>query len=673
VQALRCSFLWMCAVGLVACASQSSESDLPGDPGFGGIQVFPPSTGGGFAGGFTGGLGAQDGAAPVRLGELRTAAKSPPPISGGTLAVDKAGTVAVVADSDRDVVYIVDVTEGGVRKVKLASGSEPGRVALDGNKTAHVALRGTGKLAHIDLTEATATETAVCSHPRGVVIAAAQGRVIVSCLDGQLVQLDLTTHEEVARTTDLPSDLRDVIVGESGVEAVTRFRSAELVRLDANQKVKASTQPRKGQRFNDRPLPPMLVGDGGVVTVPPQPTTLTLSPALAWRALRAANGNVWMMHQQSQDEQVVISAGGGYGSGGCATITGGKVTELDPDGKTVRAMGVPLLGLSVDAALSANGKWLAIAAPGAYLRSSGTLQVFATTSMQTGENPGDCQVPTHSGGDENQTTAVAFDDNNVLYAYSREPAELQIFVEPQVDTSNTSTVGRFPVGLFGGSNGQRLTRKASIALDLSSMRDTGHDLFHADVGQGIACASCHGEALDDAHVWNFEMIGPRRTQNMRGGLLGTAPFHWDGDMMSINHLVDEVMTRRMGGFQVMKPFADALGGWIDRQPALTVPAGDAAAVARGKTLFAAAGTQCSTCHSGKNFTNNESKDVGTGGTFQVPGLLGLSLRAPYMHNGCAATLEGRFVASCGGGDKHGVTSNLSASQIGDLVAYLKTL
>jgi cytochrome c peroxidase len=216
-------------------------------------------------------------------------------------------------------------------------------------------------------------------------------------------------------------------------------------------------------------------------------------------------------------------------------------------------------------------------------------------------------------------------------------------------------------------------RKASISLNLGSARDTGHDLFHADVGQGLACASCHGEALDDGRVWSFEKIGPRRTQNMRGGLLATAPFHWDGDMMSIGHLVDEVMTRRMGGFQVAGPFSTALGSWIDRQPALTLPAVDAAAMERGKTLFAGAGTQCSSCHSGKNFTNNEAKDVGTGGSFQVPSLLGLALRAPYMHSGCAKTLEDRFLPSCGGGDKHGLTSQLNASQLADLIAYLKTL
>src|SRR5262249_21339817 len=128
----------------------------------------------------------------------------------------------------------------------------------------------------------------------------------------------------------------------------------------------------------------------------------------------------------------------------------------------------------------------------------------------------------------------------------------------------------------------------------------------------------HGEALDDGHVWTFQKIGPRRTQNMRGGLLATAPFHWDGDMGSFKQLVDEVMTGRMGGFPVSDEYAQALAGWIDKQPALRLPASDAAAVARGSALFASDRTQCATCHSGEALTNNKSADVGTGGSFQVP-------------------------------------------------------
>jgi cytochrome c peroxidase len=58
---------------------------------------------------------------------------------------------------------------------------------------------------------------------------------------------------------------------------------------------------------------------------------------------------------------------------------------------------------------------------------------------------------------------------------------------------------------------------------------------------------------------------------------------------------------------------------------------------------------------------------------QVPSLIGVAYRAPFIHTGCAATLRDRFDPSCGGGDKHGHTSQLDGGQIDDLVAYLETL
>ena len=57
---------------------------------------------------------------------------------------------------------------------------------------------------------------------------------------------------------------------------------------------------------------------------------------------------------------------------------------------------------------------------------------------------------------------------------------------------------------------------------------------------------------------------------------------------------------------------------------------------------------------------------------KVPSLLGVAARAPFMHDGCAATLDDRF-GSCGGGDAHGKTSQLSAAQRADLVAFLESL
>jgi hypothetical protein len=44
-----------------------------------------------------------------------------------------------------------------------------------------------------------------------------------------------------------------------------------------------------------------------------------------------------------------------------------------------------------------------------------------------------------------------------------------------------------------------------------------------------------------------------------------------------------------------------------------------------------------------------------------------------MHDGCAASLVERFDPSCGGGEQHGHTSQLNASQLSDLIGYLETL
>jgi hypothetical protein len=72
------------------------------------------------------------------------------------------------------------------------------------------------------------------------------------------------------------------------------------------------------------------------------------------------------------------------------------------------------------------------------------------------------------------------------------------------------------------------------------------------------------------------------------------------------------------------------------------------------------------------YTNNALVFVGTGGMFKVPSLVGVAARAPYMHDGCAATLRDRF-GTCGGGDAHGRTSGLTEAQLADLAAFLESL
>lgn len=624
---------------------------------------------------------------PGRLSSVIVADRPPPPISGGTLAITKDGKTAIAADPDRDAVYVVDLTTQAARTISLSEGSEPGRVAIDASGNAHVALRGTGKVAHVDVLGGTLLkQTEVCEHPRGIAHEAADDTLWLACAGGELIHLS-ATHDELSRT-QLALDLRDVVITKDGQRFVSRFRSAELLRVGPEGTL-ATTLPM--QRF-----------DLGV----------SRSPVLAWRTIADVTGTPLMLHQHAQDDEVVIQQGG-YGSG-CQAITQSALTSFDAQGTATKDNPVNGAALSVDVAMSGDGLLLAVATPGAYLRGErGSLQLIPAHLLRTatvsdvvsvhfsnpwsftdpglldggvpldmrdagavlglaapltkdaGFTPVDagarspCSFASASDAPDVQVTSVAFSSTGALIAFSREPASLAVYSI----TYEPETIGQHAMA--------ELT--ATISLSDKSVRDTGHELFHGDVGSGLACASCHGEALDDGHVWTFAGIGPRRTQNMRGGLLSTLPLHWEGDMQTFQHLTEEVLTNRMGGFKLEKDFSDALANWIDVQPALHLSSGDAASVSRGKALFESSNVGCATCHDGAVLTNNLTVDVGTGGLFQVPSLLGLGLRAPFMHDGCAKTLAQRFDPECGGGDQHGKTSHLTADEVRDLTAYLLTL
>ncbi|HEX5658789.1 MAG TPA: cytochrome-c peroxidase [Polyangiales bacterium] len=614
---------------------------------------------------------------PSRLDALIVADTPPPAISGGTLAVAKDGSVVVAADPDRDLVYLFDPSTEEVRTVVLPKGSEPGRVALDGTH-AHVALRGHGSLVSIELATAKlGAETPVCALPRGVAYDATQSAVVVACADGKLVTLSAADYTPLA-SSQLDVDLRDVLVREDGSLDVTRYRSAELLRVSAGQVTGKSAPLNLNQQ---RIVFPSGDGDSKKpISEELKSTNVTMSPTLAWRTVAGSAGGALMLHQESQDDEVVISDSGGYG-GGCETITQASFTYYDAQGTAINTVTLAPHGLVVDVARSPDGRFAAFAMPGGYLSEAPTLDLVSIDGIEAAveQRPLD-ELPTEprpqldGGGvplqtscasgapaaQDSQITSVGFDDNGVLYALSREPARLIVY---EVQEPSTVSFSSWP----------NLLERTRVELADSSVRDTGHDLFHADVGSGLSCASCHGEALDDGHVWNFRDFGPRRTQTMRGGLLSTLPLHWEGDMKSFQHLVDEVMTRRMGGFKVDQEYGGALGAWLDKLPPLHLGVSADSSVEKGKVLFESKEVACATCHNGTHLTNNKSYDVGTGETLQVPTLLGLALHPPFMHDGCAKTLEGRFDPSCGGGDAHGRTSQLTLAQIADLVSYLKTL
>lgn len=625
-RAIGLSMMGIGALGVGCSPGQGSPAGAPG----GGFLAPLPIDAGSFASHRDGGGPPADAGFNGRslgssVGPTRVAEDPPPPLSGGTLLVTRDGRAAVAADPDRDRVWIVDL---GARTVtaslELRHGDEPGRAVEDDAGRVHLALRGGASVLSVDMaTRAVIARRPVCAAPRGIAYERDKGLLHVACAGGELVSLRADTGE-VTRTLRLERDLRDVIA-QSGRLLVSRFREAELLTLDESGEVVRRVRPANADESPGRG-----VGLGG-------------RSGVAWRMIPGPGGGALVLHQRAITAAVPISTGGYGSTGRCQTgvvqSTVSMIGEEDP----VALPSLSGVTLAVDVALAPGGQRMAIAAAGnAPFPTLGQVFTFSPGELPSGVMAS-CATVQPVAGVTGQAVAVAYTPDGQLVVQTREPAAIV---------------------LPGGPG---------VTLSGESRGDTGHTLFHANAGAFMACASCHPEGGDDGHIWTFNPIGARRTQSLRGSLAGTAPFHWDGDMATFTDLAHDVFGQRMSGGALAPDQVAALERWTTTLPTIpSSPVREVGAVERGRRLFHDPVVGCSDCHSGAHFTNNATVDVGTGGAFQVPSLVGVAWRTPLMHNGCARTLRERFT-ECGGDDRHGRTAHLTEAQIGDLVAYLETL
>lgn len=438
---------------------------------------------------------------------------------------------------------------------------------------------------------------------------AAGNGIWVACEGGELVR----DGNLIAR---LGRGLRDIVVTSDRVY-VTRLRSAELVTLGLDGKVISTTRP-----FD-------IAGP--------------FQAEAAWRTLLAPDGSVYMLHQYATSRPI----------------------DLDPN------QGQPAYGSSPVQATGDDCRknHLVVAALTHFVdgHPSGTeLFEFSTGIDMTIGKDGRVSIvhlpTTDRAMVQKIVPSFSFVANEPL------PCQLAIDSFPIASGMAVATAGnhvqtRSPSMLLVGGR--------SVALS-PSITNAGFDLFHTPTKVGLACASCHPEGGDDGHVWVFASLGNRRTQSLRGGVLDTAPLHWAGDETDLGDLVADVFTHRMGGGKVTPAQVTALGKWLEQLPVPRAPSGlDPDAIDRGRTAFDKA--ECATCHSGSPLTNNKSVDVGTGGTFQVPTLRGVGARAPFIHDGCAATLHDRLTDPACSGVTHGKLDLLSSGELGDLEVFLESL
>ncbi len=593
----------------------------------------------------------------------RATNRQPAPLFGGTVAVSTDGQTAAVSDPDRGRLLLVDLPSMRLlAHVALGAESEPGRAVDDGAGRFAVVLRRAGKVAFVRQHGGIVAATQkVCDEPRGITRASlSPDGVLVVCATGEVYFASTT---RVALMKKLGLEGRDLIEA-NGRLVVSTFRDARL--YDEREGVTPTLQ-----QPDDLPAFSM------------SGTPVTFSPQVAWRTLAAQNGDVLMVHQVERTGEPTIpepgavttvmrppprpavpSTYGGAPSTATPTETSPTtaqpepfptpsatcplsvirtaVTRFRPQGsRTIQVPGV----LPVDAALSPDGTTLVIAHASNHQLTRVDLAGFGSdfASMNCGPrndaSPGfDTRLPLES------PVGVAFTRTGELLVHYRVP---NVLVKQD-----------------------RSGREVSRVVLGSTVETPGHRLFHFSTG-AIACASCHPEGHDDGHTWTVNGT-VRRTQALSGGLLETAPFHWKGDLKQLSDVMADTFVSRMGGTMPSAGAVEDLGLFLDGIPAPKpfAPRGTPAATT-GRAAFVKAG--CESCHAGPKLGSNATVGIGKTEATQVPSLIGVARRGPWMSDGCAKTMKERFTNPACGGTAHGHVESLTAFEVDALVDYLERL
>jgi DNA-binding beta-propeller fold protein YncE len=193
-----------------------------------------------------------------------------------------------------------------------------------------------------------------------------------------------------------------------------------------------------------------------------------------------------------------------------------------------------------------------------------------------------------------------------------------------------------------------------------------------------SCASCHPDGRADALNWDLLNDGIGNPKNTKSMLLA----HQTPPAM-ITAVRPNAESAVRAGFRYIlfavteEAAAVAIDQYLSGLEPLPSPhrvAGQlSVAAARGKAVFGRA--HCASCHTGDLLTDAMKYDVGTadgldkGVLFDTPSLVEAWRTAPYLYDGRAATIR-EVVTKYNADDEHGTTSDLSESEIDDLVEYV---
>ncbi|MBK7974862.1 MAG: Ig-like domain-containing protein [Deltaproteobacteria bacterium] len=282
----------------------------------------------------------------------------------------------------------------------------------------------------------------------------------------------------------------------------------------------------------------------------------------------------------------------------------------------------------------------------------------------------------------------------------------------------------------GVGDGNALTTVATVKtvahelLDPGTLRgkqifyDAADDRMSRD--DYFACATCHLDGGSDQRVFDFTDRGEgfRNTIDLRGRAgMGHGPVHWTANFDEIQDFEGDIRNHFGGkGFMAdaayfagttSQPLGDRKAFKSGELDQLTTYVNSLTAVhpspyrnadgtltpdaVAGEAIFRSPATGCTSCHEGSRSTDSSAcaipfvlHDVGTSKPssgnrlgapltgLDTPTLEGLWETAPYLHDGSAPTLLD-VLTTANPSDRHGNTSQLTATQLDQLVAYLEQL
>ncbi len=353
-------------------------------------------------------------------------------------------------------------------------------------------------------------------------------------------------------------------------------------------------------------------------------------------------------------------------------------------------------GFSSAAVFSSRGDWLFVA-----MRGSRSVERF---DMLTGAQSG--TVP--DVGFAPAGVALSMDDR-LLFVDATLSRELVVY--------DVTDFASFPVPIAR----LPVVRAEPLSADVLRGKQLFNDTFDERLAKDgyLTCSHCHLDGDSDSRVWDFTDRGEglRNTISLLGRAGdGDGPIHWSANFDEVHDFENDIRNA-FGGTGLLSEAdwlthsdtlgaskaglsadLDALAAYVTSLSTplpspFRLPNGNlSAAAARGRILFESPAAACTTCHAGPRLTDSSFTtpgspllhDVGTmspgsgqrlGQTLvgiDTPTLHGLWHSAPYLHDGSATTLR-EVLVDKNPGDQHGVTSTLSATELDDLIAYLRSL